>query len=75
MGKRQRRRSGPNPAASTSDYRDPEGNVLTLRDSLSMGTVAKLQEQVGGVGRISSIRRPAPDTARVTEGVRVSVLG
>ena len=48
MGKRQRRRGGPNSAASTSDYRDPEGNVLTLRDSLSIGTVAKLQEQVGG---------------------------
>jgi hypothetical protein len=48
MGKRQRRRGGPNPAASTSDYQDPEGNVLTLRDSLSIGTVAKLQEQVGG---------------------------
>ena len=45
MGKRQRRR-GRAPAA-TSDYRDPEGNVLTLRDSVSAGTVAKLREPTG----------------------------
>ena len=32
---------------TTSDYQDPEGNVLTLRDSLSAGTLAKLQEPVG----------------------------
>jgi hypothetical protein len=42
--KRQRRRETPPP---TSDYRDGEGNVLTLRDSLSPGTAAKLQEPVG----------------------------
>lgn len=30
--------------AATSDYRDPEGNVLTLRSSLSAGTIAKLRE-------------------------------
>jgi hypothetical protein len=44
MGKRQRRRAAP---PATSDYRDAEGNVLTLRDSLSAGTIAKLQEPVG----------------------------
>ena len=44
MAKRRRQRAAP----PTSDYRDAEGNVLTLRDSLSAGTVAKLQEQVGG---------------------------
>ena len=44
MAKRRRHRAAP----PTSDYRDAEGNVLTLRDSLSAGTVAKLQEQVGG---------------------------
>jgi hypothetical protein len=32
----------------TSDYRDTEGNVLTLRDTVSSGTVAKLAEPVGG---------------------------
>jgi hypothetical protein len=47
VGKRQRKRSHRQPAA-TSDYRDSEGNVLTLRDSLSAGTVAKLREPTGG---------------------------
>jgi hypothetical protein len=46
MGKRQRRGRRVTPPA-TSDYRDVEGNVLTLRDSLSAGTIAKLQEPVG----------------------------
>jgi hypothetical protein len=47
MGKRQRKRSRKEPVA-TSDYRDPEGNVLTLRQSVSAGTVAKLREPAGG---------------------------
>jgi hypothetical protein len=46
MGKRQRRRESRAPQATT-DYRDGEGNVLTLRDSLTAGTVTKLKEQVG----------------------------
>lgn len=32
----------------TSEYHDPEGNVLTLRNSVSAGTVRKLQEAAGG---------------------------
>jgi hypothetical protein len=47
MGKRSRRRARAAPAA-LSDYRDPEGNVLTLRESVSPGTVAKLREAAGG---------------------------
>jgi hypothetical protein len=47
MGKRQRKRRSEAPAAVT-DYRDEEGNVLTLRDSVSEATVAKLREPVGG---------------------------
>jgi len=45
MGRRSRRR-GREPAASvtTSDYTDPEGNVLTLRDELSPGTVNKIKQ-------------------------------
>jgi hypothetical protein len=43
MAKRRR----PDPPATT-DYTDAEGNVLTLRDSVSAGTVAKLRESVGG---------------------------
>jgi hypothetical protein len=44
MGRRQRRRqreSGPEPPAATTDYRDAEGNVLTLRDEVSRGTVER----------------------------------
>lgn len=46
MGKRSRRRSkevggGPVP---TSDYAGPEGEVLTLRDELTPGTVRKLED-------------------------------
>jgi len=47
MAKRKRReRSAP----PTTDYTDVEGNVLTLRDSVSAGTIAKLAEPVGGAG-------------------------
>jgi hypothetical protein len=49
MGKRSRRRakSGavqPDVAASTTDYADDEGNVLTLRDELSAGSLRKLSD-------------------------------
>jgi hypothetical protein len=47
MGKRQRKRR-PVAAEATTDYRDAEGNVLTLRDSVSEATVAKLREPSGG---------------------------
>jgi hypothetical protein len=47
MGKRGRRRGREEPAA-TSEYRDADGNVLTLRDAVSAGTVAKLHEPAGG---------------------------
>jgi hypothetical protein len=49
MGKRNRRRRVSEPGgATTTDYADPEGNVLALRDSLSAGTLAKLAEPAGG---------------------------
>jgi hypothetical protein len=46
VGKRQRKRKreGPGAAAATSDYTDPEGNVLTLRDELTEGTVRQLDQ-------------------------------
>ncbi len=34
----------PRQKAATVDYADPEGNVLTLREGLSAGTVRKLSE-------------------------------
>jgi hypothetical protein len=42
MAKRKRRK--PRQKAATVDYADSEGNVLTLRQSLSPGTIAKLGE-------------------------------
>ena len=46
MGRRQRRRQAAAPdggreAASTTDYTDAEGNVLTLRDRLSPATLRR----------------------------------
>lgn len=42
--RRQRRRREPQ---ETIEYTDPEGNVLTLRKSLSAATIAKLAEPTG----------------------------
>src|SRR4029453_7984126 len=45
MGRRSRRRGQRDSApASTTEYRDAEGNVLTLRDELSAGTLRRLGE-------------------------------
>jgi hypothetical protein len=46
VGKRQRkrRREGDAAPAATSDHTDAEGNVLTLRDELSAGTLRKLAD-------------------------------
>ena len=45
MGRRSRRRAQqPDPTGSTTDYRDPDGNVLTLRDELSAGTLRQLEQ-------------------------------
>jgi hypothetical protein len=47
MGKRSRRRGRAEPVATT-DYPDADGNVLTLRNSVSAATTAKLRETAGG---------------------------
>jgi hypothetical protein len=47
MAKRKKQRRQ-RPPASTVDYTDPEGNVLTLRESLSAATIAKIGEPPGG---------------------------
>ncbi len=45
MGRRSRRRAQQTGVpASTTDYRDPEGNLLTLRDELSAGTLRALEQ-------------------------------
>ena len=43
MAKRRKQRK-PRQKATTIDYVDPEGNILTLRGSLSNATIAKLSE-------------------------------
>jgi len=44
VGRRSRRRGQRESApASTTDYRDAEGNVLRLRDTLSAGTLGELE--------------------------------
>jgi hypothetical protein len=47
MAKRKKQRR-PREKAATVDYVDPEANVLTLRQSLSAGTVAKIGEPPAG---------------------------
>lgn len=45
MGRRSRRRQqGAKQPVATTDYADAEGNVLTLRDELSRGTLGELQK-------------------------------
>jgi hypothetical protein len=46
MGRRSRRRASESarPPAATTDYRDAEGNVLTLRDELTPGTLRALND-------------------------------
>jgi hypothetical protein len=47
MAKRKKQRR-PRQKAPTVDYTDPEGNVLTLRQSLSAATIAKIGEPPAG---------------------------
>jgi hypothetical protein len=44
---RKRDREGSGPPPPTTDYADAEGNVLTLRDALSAGTVKQLANEGG----------------------------
>ena len=48
MAKRKQRRK-PRQEKPTSDYADAEGNVLSLRQSLSAGTIAKIGEAPAGM--------------------------
>jgi hypothetical protein len=49
MAKRGKRRAAKQPVA-TADYTDAEGNVLTLRQELTVGTVRKLERASGKAG-------------------------
>jgi hypothetical protein len=48
VGKRARKRAKHGESAATVDYTDADGNVLTLRERVSAGTVSKLREPAGG---------------------------
>jgi hypothetical protein len=48
MAKRRKQRRHRAERAPTSDYTDADGNVLTLRQSLSAGTIAKIGEPPAG---------------------------
>jgi hypothetical protein len=48
VGKRARRRAKDSGSNQTFEYTDAEGNVLTLRERVSGGTVSKLREPAGG---------------------------
>jgi hypothetical protein len=45
---KRRKQRRPREKAVTVDYTDPEGNVLTLRESLSAATIAKIGEPPTG---------------------------
>lgn len=45
--KRQSKQRPDRAKVSTSSYTDDEGNTLVLRDGLSPGSIAKVQEQIG----------------------------
>lgn len=44
MAKKRKKKRAPKQKATTVDYVDGEGNILSLRQSLSGGTIAKLAE-------------------------------
>src|SRR3954471_8437957 len=51
MGGRAGRASkGSQEPVATTDYTDPDGNVLTVRDSLSAGTLRQLEQLEGAPG-------------------------
>jgi hypothetical protein len=57
VGRRSRRQPGP--AAPSTDYRDAEGNVLTLRGSLSPGSRRSYTEALAGAGSPAASREDA----------------
>ena len=71
MGRRSRRRGARESApAATTDYRDAEGNVLTLRDELTEVTCAGVSYWTLG-----EPPEPVPDGVRALAGFDEWVLG
>lgn len=59
MGRRSRQRKSEQLAAPTSDYRDADGNVLTLRGSMTPATRREYADVVAGSGRPAASREDA----------------
>ena len=59
MAKRKGKKHRQRPQSPTVDYTDPEGNVLTLRQSLSAGTISKIAQvsTAGGTSLDDAWRR------------------
>jgi hypothetical protein len=76
MAKRKQRRERRERLPTTSDYANPDGDVLTLRDSLSAGTVAKLRESVGSpAGSADDIWRRRTEMLFERLAVRWTIAG
>ena len=73
MAKRGARARQPAP---TTDYSDPEGNVLTLRQELSVGTIAKIgQAPSGGATSIDDAWRRRTELLFERLAVRWEIAG
>ena len=59
MGRRNRQRSREQLSAPTSDYTDPDGNVLTLRGSMTPATRREYADLVTGAGAPAANREDA----------------
>ena len=75
MAKRNKKRRERRPT-QTSDYADPDGNVLTLRDSLSAGTISKIGEgPAGGAGTVDDAWRRRTEMLFERLAVRWEIAG
>jgi hypothetical protein len=75
MAKRKNPRR-PRPTAATSEYTDLEGNVLTLRQSLSAGTIAKVGEPpVGSAASLEDAWRRRSEALFERLAVRWEIAG
>jgi hypothetical protein len=59
MGRRSRQRDRAKLSAPTSDYRDADGNLLTLRGSLTPAARREYAEALAGTGRAAATREDA----------------
>jgi hypothetical protein len=59
MGRRSRQRKSEQLAAPTSDYRDADGNVLTLRGAMTPATRREYADVLAGTGRPAASREDA----------------